>query len=158
MSGQISAKRERALVTTDTMAPGLRECVHEFGYPIVVACISAGVRDPRRIRELVKEIWDGARQTTQGTSAYGTLDWLLIQAGANISAKTLYRVLADHSLVLTGAQPTRAMLNASMAEVSNFDLRCTKQEKHHRRLSAALNVARHSMIERGINAVPAEKT
>jgi hypothetical protein len=145
-----SAKRSKSLEDTDALPPELRECVHEFGLPIVSACAKHGVKSKAAIRELVREIWDGARQTGQSNSAYGTLDWLLIQHGANISAKTLYRVLAEHSLVITTVEPTRSMLAASMAEVSGFTVRCTREEKHRRRLRAALRASINSMLNFGV--------
>ena len=134
----VSAKTVRSFERIDGMNPDLRKCVHEFGEAIVTACLESGVRDPRNIRSLVNVIWGGARQTIQKPPKLGALDWILIQAGAEINAKTLVRILRDHSHYLVPAFPTTAMINASMAEVSNFDIRCTKEEKHRRRLSAAI--------------------
>jgi hypothetical protein len=104
----------------------------------VTACVLAGVREPRRIRQLVKEIWEGARQPTQRRPTLGALDWLLIQAESPISAKTLIRILRDNSHFLVPIDPTKQMVDASMAEVSNFDLRISKRDKHTRRLQAAM--------------------
>lgn len=146
----VGAARMKQLTRVDDMAPDLRECVHEFGLAIVAACLAAGVSRPRTIRQLVKEVWAGARQSSQTSDARGTLDWLLIQAGAQISAKTLYRVLAENNLVIVSAEPTRPMLNASLAEVSGFTVRCTKEEKHRRRLRAALRAAMTDMLKKGV--------
>lgn len=128
----------RALDATDNMTPELRACVHEFGYAIVYACINAGVKRPNAMRALVKEIWDGARQPMQTRQRAGTLDWLLLQVGAGISAATLMRVLANADLAIVPLQPREEMIAASMAEVSDFTLRVTKHEKHRRRLRAAI--------------------
>jgi len=139
---EIGEQRRKQLVIVDEMSPHLRQCVHEFGLPIVRACVMAGVDDPRMIRMLVKEIWNGARQLGQKSGARNTLDWLLAQAGAGISSKTLHRVLEDNHLVISSTEPTKAMLQASLAAVSGGNVICTKEEKHRRRLRAALNAAR----------------
>lgn len=134
----LSATAIRALNATDNLPISLRECVHEFGFPIVEVCMKHGVTDPRHIRELVKEIWAGARQGGQRTGVWDTLDWILARAEGPLSSKTLLRLLADNNLALVTAEPTRAMLEASMSEVSGFNVRCTREEKHRRRLRAAL--------------------
>lgn len=137
----LSAKRYDALERMDAMPAGLRECVHEFGWGIVQTLVSNGVTNPTAIRQIVVTIWGGARQDCQRTGARNTIDWLLSQSGTGVSAKTFYRLLAQNSLAIVAAEPTRAMLNASMAEVSKHTLRCTKEEKHRRRLRAALRTA-----------------
>jgi len=123
------------------MSSGLRECVHEFGLPIVTACLQFGVRNPAHIRQLVREVWAGARQHGQRSGVVGTLDWLLIQAGVPISGAGLRRLIGN-SMVIVPIDPTRAMIDASLSEVSGFNVRVTKEEKHRRRLKAALETAR----------------
>lgn len=132
------ARRAKSCDLVDNLSPGLRECVHEFGFAIVTACMTQGVKTPHGIRHLVNAIWAGARQPEQRSGAAQTLDWMLIQAGAGISAATLRRVLAGYSLHIVPDSPTREMLAASMAEVSAFSERMTKEEKHRRRLRAAI--------------------
>lgn len=144
----LSVSRHRALETADDLPPELRRMVHEFGLPIVTTCVKHGVKSPAHIRELVRDIWAGARQTSQGGgNAHGTLDWLLMQAGSNISAKKLCRFLADNNLVICSTEPTRTMLDASMAEVSGHNFRCTREEKHRLRLRAALRSAVRESIK-----------
>lgn len=138
MNHQMSDRRRRQMAFVDDMPPGLRACVHEFGLPIVFACLEARVTSPAAIRQLVAAIWAGARQVSQRSDAYDTLDWLLVQADSRISGRTLRRVLAGYNLAIVPESPTRAMLNASMAEVSDFQARITKEEKHRRRLRAAI--------------------
>jgi hypothetical protein len=140
----------RQIEAVDRMPPNLRQCAHEYGYAIVEACMQAGVRDPRKIRNLVREIWAGARQPKQKTSGNRNatmdhLDWVLIQAGAEISAARLVRFLHDFNWAIVPLFPNRAMLSASMAEVSGFDERMTKTEKHTRRLTAALRAGSMSL-------------
>jgi hypothetical protein len=45
-------------------------------------------------------------------------------------------------MVIVPIDPTRAMIDASLSEVSGFNVRVTKEEKHRRRLKAALETAR----------------
>lgn len=134
-------RRDHSFFLVDQMSPDLRECVHEYGLAIVEACLQAGVKEPRKIRQLVREIWDGARQPRQRRSPGGTLDWLLIQAGAEITAAELARVLWSSDLVIAPICPTQEMLAASMGTVSDFTIICSKQEKHRRRLVAAMKAA-----------------
>jgi hypothetical protein len=141
MTSMLGARRLKALDDADGLPPDIRECVHEFGMPIVTVCLKHGVRDPRHIRELVREIWEGARHIGQRRPPMGALDWVLTQAGAEISAPTLLRVLRDSNYFVVPHDPTRAMLNASMREVSDFSQRITKEEKHRRRLRAAIQAS-----------------
>lgn len=132
------AKLVRSYEEVERMPRELRDCVHEYGYAIVNACLQAKVTDPRRIHQLVREIWDGARQPSQKRKPGGTVEWILTQAGAGISAATLIRVLDNDGLVIVPKCPSSEMIAASCAEVSGFTERMTKQEKHRRRLTAAL--------------------
>ncbi|WP_425991330.1 hypothetical protein [Afipia sp. DC4300-2b1] len=145
----LSARRMESLEVVDIMPAELRECVHEFGLPIVTVCRKHGINSKRAIREVVREIWAGARQTGQRNDTRGTLDWLLMRGGA--SAKTLYRVLAENNMAIVSVEPTRAMIDASMAEVSGFAVRCTKEEKHKRRLRAALRASMAEMVKSGVH-------
>lgn len=142
----LPARSLRALEDTDNLSPELRQCVHEYGYAIVRAMMSAGIKNPATIRVLVKEIWMGARQPAQrnrlGRSSHSpvleTLDWILIQAGAQIGAKVLLRVLWDNSMVIVPLEPSTTMIQASAATLATFSERVTKTEKHRRRLRAAI--------------------
>ena len=135
----IGPRRLAALHIVDGMSGPLRGCVHEFGLPIVTVLTKFGISDPRHIREIVKEVWGGARQAGQNSGAINTLDFIL--AHGPVSSKTLRRVLADNNMLIVSTHPTRAMIEASMAEVSGFNERMTKEEKHRRRLVAALAAA-----------------
>ncbi|TGV15810.1 hypothetical protein EN816_00735 [Mesorhizobium sp. M8A.F.Ca.ET.173.01.1.1] len=135
----LSAKRLSQLRVVDAMPAQIRACVHEFGLPIVTVLTRHGVKDPRHIREIVKEIWSGARQDGQRGGVRNTLDVLLAQGP--ISSAALTRLFNESSLTIVSMEPTRAMLDASMAEVSGFNERMTKEEKHRRRLRAALRAS-----------------
>lgn len=134
----IGEKRQRALDTVDQLPPGLRECANEYGLPIVNACLENGIREPRKIRNLVREIWEGPRNLSQRGGPLTTLDWILVQAGCPISAATLVRILHDNHHYIVPLEPTKHMLDASLAEVSGFSERMTKREKHRRRIRAAI--------------------
>lgn len=143
--GPIAKKTIKSFETVDTMTPSLRACVHEFGLPIVQALMDNGIKSPQRIRHLVLEIWNGARQHGQRTGfrspaspVMAKLDWLLIQNQAGISAATLLRVLASSDMVIVPREPSGAMIHASMAEVDRTMAPLTKPEKHRRRLRAAV--------------------
>ena len=144
MAYVMSQKRVAALNVVDCMPPALRGCVHEFGKPIVDACLQVGVRDPRHIRELVTVIWDGARQQGQKAANYAgrsgavqSIDWILIQNGAPIGAETLLHVLKAHHHVVVPRDPTNVMVDASMEAIAGMGV-LTKREKHRIRLTAAI--------------------
>ncbi|MFG1413438.1 hypothetical protein V5G24_20210 [Xanthobacter sp. VTT E-85241] len=132
------ARRERSWADMDSMTPEWRACVHEYGYAIVHSAREAGVKSPRALHQLVREIWDGARSYVDKKKPAGTLDWILIQSGAGVSVSALSRILANENLLIAPKFPTRAMINASLNELSDHSVRCTKFEKHQRRLAAAL--------------------
>lgn len=136
---QMADKRLRALDEVDQMPAGLRRCVHDYGLPIVSVLVKHGVTDPRHIHEIIAEVWRGPRQQGQRTHALNAVDFLFAQG--IVSAASLVRVLAENNMTIVSIEPTRAMLNASMEEVSGFNVRCTREEKHRRRLRAALRTA-----------------
>jgi len=142
----ISAKRAFALEQSDGMPAPLRACVHEFGLPIIYALTKHGITSPTAIREIVREIWCGARQTGQTGGARGTIDWLLTQAGSPLSMRTLNRVLLDNNLIITSVNPSAEMIDASMRVLSDHTIRCTKREKHQLRLQAALKAAAQKAV------------
>lgn len=135
----LGPRRLAALDIVDRMPGDLRECVHEFGLPIVAVLTRHGVKDPKAIREIVKEIWLGPRQGGQTGGALKTLDVIL--ARGPISFKALSRMLADCTYVIAPLTPTKAMIDASLAEVSGHNVLCSKQDKHRLRLMAALKAA-----------------
>lgn len=145
---RLPARVLRALDRTDNMAPEIRACVHEYGYAIVNALLNAGVTQPAQMRNLVREIWEGARQPHQASaerknrpSFLDKLDWILIQAESKISAVTLVRVLRDNAMVIVALEPSPAMIAASMSTVADHNLRITKTEKHRRRIRAAIEAS-----------------
>lgn len=134
----VARKTQASLDRVDAMSAGMRRCVHEYGEIIVMVLHKHGIRRPEHIDEIVKEIWEGARQHRQRRPLLGTLDWLLVQNGCDLSSATLGRILHNNSMAIVATEPTRAMLDASMRECSEFRDRVTKEEKHRRRLRAAV--------------------
>lgn len=149
MNGSM-ARIDHQYQIVDAMPADLRGCVHEFGFAIVNACLQAGVRKPALIRQLVHEIWSGARQPMQRTrgvqnsSAIGKLDWLLMQADCPLSASGLLRSLAQSHHVLVPRTPSGVMVEASMDAIKDMG-RLTKHEKHKARLDAAISASAKSM-------------
>lgn len=135
----------RHMAITDNMPGPLRACVHEYGFTIVNAYIEAGVKDPAKIRYLVNTTWIGAREAAQKrykkSGILSTLDWLLMQSGSSITALTLWRVCFASGWAIVPSNPTKSMIDASMAEVSGFNVVCTRREKHQRRLIAAIKAS-----------------
>lgn len=146
VADQMPVRTVKGLERVDSMNGDMRRCVHEFGLPIVDTCIQSGVKEPRHIRQLVKEIWAGSRETWKQKQAghsglVSKLDWILAQSDGPINAMTLLRILDQHDFVLVPRSPWVSMVTASMETVSGFDVKCTKQEKHSARLRAAVKAA-----------------
>lgn len=130
----------RDLELTDAMSPKLRQCVHEFGFEIVRHCTMLGISDPKTITNLVREIWEGARQPRQRASVDSKVDWVLLQAGSAVTAATLVRVLYQNGFIIVPAEPPTMMVDASMDAVNHMGV-VSKTEKHRRRLKAAHRAA-----------------
>lgn len=135
----LSKSRMNALNDMDRMSPGLRACVHEFGYSIVNTLRKFGISNPAHVREVVHQVWLGPREGGQSAGMTGELDYILAQGPVN--AAQLQSVLMANSHVILPLTPTKEMVRASMAEVSNFDVLVTKEEKHRIRLTAAIKAA-----------------
>lgn len=147
-ANQIGKKVLKAFDEMEGFSPDLKACVHEFGLPIVRACLHAGVRDPSRIRTLVAAIWCGARNVGQKqTHPVDVLDWLLPQQEGPLSTKTLVRLIHMNGYVMAPRVANGAMIEASLRALDGVGL-VTKREKHHRRLIAALRAAELSLEAR----------
>lgn len=137
-----TARSLRDLELTDAMPADLRHCVHEYGFEVVRACLHVGVENPHQIRNLVREIWRGARQPFQrkhgsgSSSAMNQLDWILMQSGSSVGAAGLVRFLYQMGFIVVPLEPTPLMVEASIAATDTLG-RVTKFQKHKRRLRAA---------------------
>lgn len=150
---QALSQRQENQSFVDNLPPDHRLIVHEFGYPIYRALLRAGVNRPGRMRDLVLEIWAGARGSARGSKPRGfqgsenlaTLDWLLIQSGSNVSAATLIAHLRRSGLAIVPIEPSKQMIEASMATVSGHSKTVTKSRKHALRLRAAMEAGMHHL-------------
>jgi len=140
----IGSRRREALDRVDMMPPALRQCVHEFGLPIVEAFIQAGVTSPGAIRNIVRMCWVSA----QGTGSEGrggverSIDAMLLREGGAPSALSLASLLRHMNSAILPMSPTDAMVDASIRETSRHGL-MSKEMKHRVRLHAALRQAAH---------------
>lgn len=148
---RVSARVMRSLEAVDKMPSELRACVHEFGYAIVNAFVIAGISNPATIRRLVFECWNGARQPRQRgglnkshSPVLDQLDWILVQAKAEINAKALIRLLDQNSMVIVPKEPSPAMVRASMDAVHHMGV-VSKSVKHTNRLRAAIRAGARSL-------------
>lgn len=155
---QISAAARKGLLEVDQMPGPLRQCAHEFGFAIVHAFREAGISDPRMIRHLVNEVWNGGRQPHQRIGrnharVLEKLDWLLVQTGSQVTAARLVRLLWQNSMVIVPRDPTIAMVEASIAATGDMGL-VSKTEKHRGRLRAAIRAAVRQFWPHLIEPVP----
>jgi len=111
----------------DALPADVRELVHEYGWSIVKAFRDAGVTRARNILHLVRMVQQG--------SAEGCARPLIYIDDAP-------KTLAGNGLAVIPAEPSPAMLAASLAEVSGFNVHVTKPEKHRLRLVAAIRAGR----------------
>ena len=133
----LSKRRLRAIEAVDEMAPELRECVHEYGYSIVSVFLQFGIENPTAIRHIINTVRLGARDGAQNRAPLlSAIDVLMAQGP--LSSHDLFRLLQHNNWAIVPIDPTRGMVAASLEEVSGFNVRCTKEEKHRRRLRAAL--------------------
>lgn len=128
----------------DALPITLKQCVHEYGFPIVAILFKFGIKNPAHVHAIVREIWDGPRGFNTGSSRNGqtgpsaTVDFLLEKSGSDLHAATLARALWERGFAIVPRDPTIGMVEASKATVSNFDQVVTKSEKHKKRLRAAI--------------------
>lgn len=145
--GKAWDRSQRQFIDVDSMPGDLRECVHEFGYVIVEACLHSGVREARTIRHLVHEIWRGARHPFERSrnAPLSTLDWLLIQNGCPLTAAAVIRALADNGFLVVNRDPSPAMIGASMDAIKSMGW-VSKTTKHRERLRAANKVGAANLM------------
>jgi hypothetical protein len=67
----VDRKRAARMRRVDAMPAELRELVHEYGLPVVRACLDLGVRKPNQIRHLVETILDEFLPTRGSYSKQG---------------------------------------------------------------------------------------
>ena len=148
----VTKRIARDMEEIDRLPPALRACVYEFGFEIVRVCMSYGIVKPNQIRNLVREIWAGARQPTQRKNrasqsrALNAVDWVLIQSGCDITAERLIRTLDYNGIFIAPQGVAESMVIASMSAIDGMGP-LTKYEKHKIRLKAALKAGRNLVIK-----------
>lgn len=68
---RVQDKRIARMNAIDALSPDLRQCVYDFGYPVVKTCMDLGVVKPQRIRHLVETILDEFSPTRGTFSTQG---------------------------------------------------------------------------------------
>ncbi len=131
-------KRQQRMAEIDRLSPALRELVHEFNWNMVKAFLDNGVRDPKKIRHLIRAVSSGA-------ASYGSGRQFGEGASMKISNETSMELSLRHDLVLSWVVPTDAMVRASMDAILPYvpgTPLLSKAEKHRIRLAAALKAAK----------------
>lgn len=70
---EVQRRRAARMRNVDSMSPGLRACVHNYGLSVVTACLDLGIREPRHIRHIVEKVLDELSPTRGTSSAQGPL-------------------------------------------------------------------------------------
>ncbi len=122
MSTTIEEEREakvRARMSRiDALPKDIRELIHEHGLSVVQAFLDHGLTKAKAIRHIITQVRTGSIEASPGNGN----GWQ--QAGRTMCVVPL--------------EPTSAMIEASMAEVSGHNVVVDKFEKHRRRLRAAI--------------------
>jgi hypothetical protein len=118
----VDQRRRDRMETVDGLPLEWRALVHEYGLTVVTALRCCGVTKANHCRHIVDTILNELSPIRGSFSNQGTLR-------------------RPAHLVLVPAEPTEAMIAASMETVSGFDIVVTKREKHRARLRAAIMVA-----------------
>lgn len=104
----------------DGMDPEMKMLVHEYGLTVIQSFLDLKVTKARQIEHLIKVVLRGSTEIGDRTNS------------PKLSTMKVY----------IPVEPTERMVLASMAEVSNFDMKVTKYEKHRIRLKAAIQAGR----------------
>lgn len=112
---RLSHRALRALDETDAMVGELRECVHDYGLPIVQACLQAGVREARHIRHIVGACWANAVGQPNGRRGMAaSIDALLLRNGGVTTADQLAALLRAQGAAMLPVAVDSRMVRASM--------------------------------------------
>ena len=125
----IVARAQKRMDRVDAFPADVRAVIYEHGLETVQEFWNHGVRKAKSISHLIA--------TARGTDFANGQPRFGLNRGPNTKSNSLNR-----RTTIAPLEPTSAMIQASMAEVSTFDQRITKTEKHRRRLRAALLVAK----------------
>lgn len=135
----------------DDLPPGLRDCVHEFGWSVVQSFIQNGIKKPAQIRHLVNVVRLGSREPGNKRGEVGahrslcTLDEFLLNSESKITARALVGMLKMQNIILTTDEPYGSMISASILALKNAPSRVTVEEKHRLSLRAAIRAGAKEM-------------
>lgn len=124
----------------DGVSTDARALVHEFGYSVVRAFDEAGIRNPKIIRNLIYAVWIGAREPGNKPAAASPQVFRALNAAWPHlqNAEGMHGFLCGVlKYTVAPILPSRAMINASMAEMGRHAV-VSKEQKHRLRLQAAL--------------------
>lgn len=127
MDQQQHAKLQARMERIDALPKGIRELIHEHGLTIVQAFLDHKITNPNAIQHLIDRVRNGSIDPGTGEGSKG---W--VQAG--------------RTMCMVPTEPSPAMIEASMAEVSGGNVVVTKYEKHRLRLRAAIRVGTSRVI------------
>ena len=102
----------------DAMPKEIRELIHEEGLTVIQGFLDHGVKKAYAIRHLISLSRRGSIDVGTGVGGFG--------------------FVSDRVMCSIPMEPTPAMIDASMNEVSGFNVVVDKVEKHRRRLRAAI--------------------
>ena len=133
-----------------------RALVHAYGDKIVSVLRQSGIGNPIVAENVILACWIGARSSLNRSAAVGKakekrvkarpvemLDWLLIQAGAQTTARRLLAALYHQGWAVAPSSPSGPMIDASMA--AEVPPGTPEREAHVIRLRAALRASGHGI-------------
>ncbi len=132
----IVERAQKRMDRVDAFPVDVRAVIYENGLEIVQEFWNHGVRKAKSIQHLI--------DTVRGTDLPNGQARFKINKGPNTARNPAEWKSGDMvglHLVVVSVEPTKKMIDASLAEVSGFTERMTKSEKHRRRLRAALHAA-----------------
>jgi len=117
----------------DALPAEMRQLVHDFGWTVVKAFRDAGVTKAKTIVHLIRCVNEGS---VEGKSR------------PMIFLDEAPKALAGNGLAVVPIEPTQEMIDASLAQVTGFNVIVSKPEKHRRRLRAAIEAGRQKIASR----------
>lgn len=118
----VKSKIQARMARLDALPKEIRELIHEHGLTVVQAFLDQGVTKAAGIRHLIQQVRTGSLEP--GIGGGSGKGW--VQSG--------------RTMCVVPREPTPAMIDASMAEVSNHNVTVDKYEKHRLRLRAAIRI------------------
>lgn len=132
------ARCRKRMEQIDAQPPEIRALVHEFGWSVVNSFLMLKITKASHIRHLIEVVREGSASYSNGT------------CGRTMRDAELRDMVRRHPVyAVSRREPTEAMIQASMAEVTPALGPLTKHEKHRRRLKVALAVGHAEFLGEG---------